>query len=59
MLTLFYDMYGSKLYNYNMLNEAQGNFTFTCYLYVGPHTSHLIRLQKVTFMVDSPGKVLT
>jgi len=29
---LFYYMYGSKLqnYNYNMLNEAQGNFTFTC-----------------------------
>jgi hypothetical protein len=29
MLTLFYDMYGNKLYNYNMLNEVQGNYTFT------------------------------
>jgi len=54
-------MYGSKLYNYNciMLNEAQDDFIFTCYLFVPPHASHLVKLWKVTFMVDSPGKVLT
>ena len=33
---IYYILYN---YNCNMLNEAQDNFIFTCYLFVQPHAS--------------------